>query len=574
MVPFRRIRWLTLAVVLAAMLLFFLRAATWAPRALTGTAPGDGFTRVNGVVHVHTIHSDGGGTTDEVVQVAARAGLDFIVVTDHNNLDAKPKEGYHGKVLLLVGAEISTTSGYLLGLGIRDPAYRFSGDARDALDDVRQLGGHAFAAHPTSPREEFTWRGWDLPGAWGLEVVNLDCQWREAGAARLTRAALTYPVNARLALLGLLTRPASVMRNWDAQLAKRDVPALAAADAHNRIALTKKRALRLPSYGALFDIARSFVLLDRPPCGEAAPDGTAILAALARGRSYAGLEALAPAGGFFFEALAAERRWTMGDTAPADVATRLRAGGRLPAHTRLVLLRDGKELQRGVGRFDVATPGPGVYRVEAYVPGWSMPWIISNPIYVFDRQETAARSARGLASSESASPSLTVLIDDFEERTTFAPEADTSSALGQDVLDTASPWRGRSSGRMSFRLGDGGGHQSASCALVSRENRDWAGKSGLVFAIRGDSEYRLHVQIRDENAYARDDGSETWFASAKSANAWQRVVIPFTFFRSTDPKTDGRLDLDRIRLVAFVVDKGADKIGTQGTIWLDEIGVY
>jgi hypothetical protein len=573
-IPFRRMMRVTLAVALAALALFFVHAATWLPKQTAGAAPADGFSRVNGVIHVHTTHSDGGGTTEEVVQVATRAGLDFVVVTDHNNLDAKSQEGYHGRLLLLVGTEISTTSGYLLGLGAADPAYRFSGDALDALDDIRQLGGYAFAAHPTSPREEFTWRGWDLPGAWGLEVVNLDCQWREASAARLARAVLTYPVNARLALLGLLTRPASVLRNWDAQLAKRDVPALAGADAHSRIALTKKKALRLPSYASLFDIARSFVLLDKPPSGEAAPDGAAILSALAKGRSYTGLQALAPAGGFFFEAFATERHWTMGDTAPADVATRLRVGGRLPPRTRLVLLRDGQELQRGVGSLELATPGPGVYRVEAYVPGWSMPWIISNPIYVFDGQQAAARAARGLAPSDSASPSLTSLIDDFEGRTAFGPEADVSSSMGRDILDSVSPWQGLSSGRMSFRLGDGGGHQSASCALVSREKRDWSGKSGLLFAIKGDGEYRVHVQIRDENPKARDGGAETWFASAKSAQAWRRVAIPFTFFRSTDPKTDGRLDLDRIRLVAFVVDKGAEKIGTQGTIWLDEIGLY
>jgi hypothetical protein len=573
-IPIRRIKRVALTVAIAALLLFFVRAATWGPRSLTGPAPADGFTRVNGVIHVHTTHSDGGGTTEEVVEAAAQAGLDFVVVTDHNNLAAKPKEGYHDKVLLLVGTEISTTSGYVLGLGITDPAYRFSGNAADALEDVRQLGGHAFAAHPTSPRDEFTWRGWDLPGSWGLEVVNLDCQWRAASGARLTRAALTYPVNARLALLGLLTRPASVMHNWDAQLAKRDVPALAAADAHNRIALTKKRALRLPSYAALFDIARSFVLLDKPPSGQSAPDGAAILTALARGRSYTGLQALAPAGGFFFEIVAGERRWTMGDTVPAEITTQLRAGGRLPARTQLVLLRDGKELQRSVNTLELATPGPGVYRLEAYVPGWSMPWIVSNPIYVFDQRESAARVARGLAPDEPAPPALTRLVDDFEGEAAFAPEADTSSSLEPNILDPKSPWQGRTSARMAFRLGDGGGHTSASCALVSRQKRDWSGKAGLVFAIKGDGEYRVYVQIRDENPKARDEGTETWFASAKSGRDWHRVAIPFTFFRSTDPKTDGRLDLDRIRLVAFVVDKGADKIGTQGTIWLDEIGVY
>jgi len=127
---------------------------------------------------------------------------------------------------------------------------------------------------------------------------------------------------------------------------------------------------------------------------------------------------------------------------------------------------------------------------------------------------------------------------------------------------------------MSFRLGDGNARNSPSCALVSRGRRDWTGASGLVFAIRGDAEYRVRVQIRDENPLGRDDGTETFFASAKAGRAWRRVAIPFSAFRSTDPHTDGRLDLDRIRLVAFVVDTAAAKIGTRGTMWFDEIGIY
>jgi len=155
---------------------YLLRVAVWQPLPLAGDLPRDGYARACGVLHVHTTHSDGGGTIDDVVQTAQRTGLDFVAVTDHNNLDGKPREGYHGDLLLLVGVEVSTTSGYVLGLGIPDPAFRFSGDVRDALDDIRQLGGTAFAAHPTSSREEFAWRGWELAGDWGHELLNLDCQ--------------------------------------------------------------------------------------------------------------------------------------------------------------------------------------------------------------------------------------------------------------------------------------------------------------------------------------------------------------------------------------------------------------
>ena len=120
-----------------------------------GAPPDDGYVRVPGVVHVHTTLSDGGGSPEEVIRAAKAAGLRFVVITDHNNLDAKRFEGVHDGVLVLVGTEVSTTAGHVLGLGIPDPVFRFSGDGRDALDDIAHLGGFAFAAHPLSPRPDF-----------------------------------------------------------------------------------------------------------------------------------------------------------------------------------------------------------------------------------------------------------------------------------------------------------------------------------------------------------------------------------------------------------------------------------
>ncbi len=138
-----------------------LRVALWRPFSVAGPLPDDGFVRVGGVVHVHTTLSDGGGTPEEVVAEARRAGLSFVALTDHNHLDAKPLEGYRDGVLVVVGTEVSTSAGHLLGLGLPDPVYRFSDDPTDALSDVRDAGGVAFAAHPVSPRPDFRWTGWD-----------------------------------------------------------------------------------------------------------------------------------------------------------------------------------------------------------------------------------------------------------------------------------------------------------------------------------------------------------------------------------------------------------------------------
>ncbi|HET7746473.1 MAG TPA: PHP domain-containing protein, partial [Vicinamibacteria bacterium] len=137
-----------LAVALAVALALVLRVVLWRPFVPAGDAPRDGYVRRGGVLHVHTTASDGGGTPEEVVAAARAAGLHFVVLTDHNTLAPKPIEGVRDGLLVMVGTEVSTTDGHVLGIGLADPPFRFSGGAEDALQDIRDLGGAAFAAHP------------------------------------------------------------------------------------------------------------------------------------------------------------------------------------------------------------------------------------------------------------------------------------------------------------------------------------------------------------------------------------------------------------------------------------------
>ena len=120
-------------------------------------------------MHVHTTLSDGGGTPEEVIAAARAAGLAFVAITDHNNLDAKPLEGYRDGVLVLVGAELSTPAGHVLGLGLdRDPPFRFNGDARDALAG-RAAASAAWRSRRTRsrPAPDLRFTGWDAARARG-----------------------------------------------------------------------------------------------------------------------------------------------------------------------------------------------------------------------------------------------------------------------------------------------------------------------------------------------------------------------------------------------------------------------
>jgi len=554
---------------------FALRVALWRPLELTGAEPADGFTRVAGVIHVHTTASDGTGSPAEVAAVAEAMGLGFAFITDHNTLDAKETEGYHGSTLVLVGVEASTQSGHLLGLGIPDPVFRFSGDAPDALDDIHLMGGAAFAAHPLSPREDFRWTGWDLPGPWGIEVLNGDSQWREAGWWSLAKSVALYPLNPGYALLQGLGPPRSVLERWDALLARRDAPGIAGADAHARIVIRKDTALRLPSYRAMFGVFQNHVLLAAPLEGDPQRDGRAIVDALARGRSYAAVDALAPANDFFFTAEVGGDRWTMGDTVPPQPDLRLRAGGRLPRGARLALLRDGREVRQGEGEVAFDAVDPGVYRVEVRVPGWDVPWILSNPIYVFPPEAAEKRQQQAAWPAEPPAPPAAAVIDAFDGATIFQPAFDQRSAVAEPILDPAAGSDGKGAARLRFRLGiPDASWPHAYCALVNAQGRDLSGRSGLVFAIKGDGVYRIWVQVRDDNPASADDGMEFWFTSVRTSTEWRRVAVPFARLRSINKKTDGRLDLDKVRQLVFVIDRGAEKPGSQGTIWIDDVGVY
>lgn len=570
----RRTSRLAALLVLVLLAGFGLHVFLWRPFGLVGEIPHDGYTRASGVVHIHTTLSDGSGTPDEVIEAAHKPGLGFVVITDHNNLDAKPFEGYHDGVLAIVGTEISTTAGHILGLGLPDPLYRFDGDARDGLEDVRDLGGFAFAAHPLSTRADLSFSGWDLPGPWGLELLNGDTEWRRAGVRNLLVAAL-YGLNHRYALLHGLNAPDELLARWDRMLADRDVTGIAGADAHSRLPLTKTRVLRFPSYESLFSLARNHVVLNAPLVHDKDPDTRAVLTALRSGHVYVGIDALAPADDFSFTIDGRSKRWTMGDSVPIEPGLRARAGGRVPHGARITLLRNGERLQESVEQLEALLPGPGIYRVEVRLPGWAFPWILTNAIAVFDEATLQGRVTNATWPADPEPPPPRTVIDSFDGLTVFLPGHDPASPMDENILDATGGVDGSGAARIAFQLGLPTPEKpDVFDAIVNRDSRDFTGAHGLTFSIRADGVYRSWVQVRDENLASTDEGTEWWFSSVRTSTAWRRVSLPFSRFRSTNPRTDGRLDLDKVRALVFVLDKGSDKPGTKGTIWIDDLATY
>ena len=214
---------------------------------------------VRGAIHVHTTVSDGAGTPDEVAPAAARAGLDFVVLTDHGDgtrLPTPPR--YVDGVLLIDAVEISTTGGHYIALGLGQAPYRLAGEPRDVIEDVTRLGGFGIAAHPDSPKSELAWREWQAPFE-GLEWLNADSAWRDERGARWLARWSAYWLRGPEVIASLLDRPRTTLARWDALNRRRAVVGVAGHDAHARMGPRGDwepgdggYSLRLPSYEAAF----------------------------------------------------------------------------------------------------------------------------------------------------------------------------------------------------------------------------------------------------------------------------------------------------------------------------------
>lgn len=102
-------------------------------------------------MHVHSEASfDGKEPVELILEQASDIGLDAVVVTDHDeieaSLEAKRKAEDHDLVGIS-GVEVSTKHGHLLAIGVDEmPEKGLSYE--ETMKEVRELGGVAVAPHP------------------------------------------------------------------------------------------------------------------------------------------------------------------------------------------------------------------------------------------------------------------------------------------------------------------------------------------------------------------------------------------------------------------------------------------
>jgi len=108
--------------------------------------------------HIHTTYSDGHNSVAEMVLRGRELGLDALAITDHNYYPGSLEAAEIAKTLgmnlvCLPGEEVSLEAAHLLSIGARagvgnSPPRKGYAGLRDAIDQIRALGGKAFICHP------------------------------------------------------------------------------------------------------------------------------------------------------------------------------------------------------------------------------------------------------------------------------------------------------------------------------------------------------------------------------------------------------------------------------------------
>jgi hypothetical protein len=346
-------------------------------------------------VHVHSDHSDGTGTVPRIAAAAARAGIDVVLLTDHDTLAGRYAgyERWHGGVLVCIGEEVTPRPGHhYLAFGIDAPVDHYGLTPREVVARVNEAGGFGLLAHPFSsgnPRfPRIPAAGWDEiapPGATGLELWSFVTDTVE----RLASVPDALRFLARPAGHPALDHPRpEALTAFDRVAARRRIVAVGGLDAHQLgVRVGEAVPLRLMSYETSFGLLSTHVLLDEPLPEEAWHARDAVYAALRAGRCYVARDELAPPRGFAFWAdNLASARVELGAEAPAAPDWALHV--RLPRPAAIRVLRDGAELARTPpgaqsDRLDVPAPEPGAHRVEVTIHDRGRPrtWILSNPVY-------------------------------------------------------------------------------------------------------------------------------------------------------------------------------------------------
>ncbi|MFZ5815095.1 MAG: CehA/McbA family metallohydrolase [Bacillota bacterium] len=342
---------------------------------------------VSGVIHCHSTYSDGMEPVSVIAEAANQAGLDFLLMTDHDTLAPLHELGeqWVERTLLLFGVEITPRHNHYLAYGVTQS---ISPHLPPALYTaaVAEQGGIGFLAHPvergSSPlgQNSYTWEDWSVTAYTGIEIWNYFSQWIGACSSRLATARTL--IDWRSAVRA--PYPETLAR-WDQLGLQRRVVGIGGMDAHGIKVSLLGRQVTLHPYLRAFRAIRTHLLLPRPFTRDLRTDRLLVMEALREGSCYVANHEEGDPTGFRFLGRRGDQWVEMGQEVAMERPGELFLSTRVPYQHRgkpvIRILKDGVPIAETRDcDLQVWDQGPGVYRVEAWRNGRG--WIFSNPIYL------------------------------------------------------------------------------------------------------------------------------------------------------------------------------------------------
>jgi hypothetical protein len=349
-------------------------------------------------LHIHSVYSDGNWTHQRIAEAGIQAGLDAMIITDHNIL-IHDLEGYFKnngkKILVVIGEEIHNKlrepqKSHLITFGQTKELCTYADNVQQLINHVKKSGGLSFLAHPFEDplpqvnETAITWEDWEAEGFTGIEIWN-----HLSELKNVSKNWFQLLFNVFFPQFYSRGPHPDSIRRWDELLlAGKKLVAVGGSDAH---CLNMKKGLfkrKIFPYQFHFKSLNNHIFVQNAPTGNYLMDRKAIIDAFRNGTSFVGNDLPFSTKGFRFYAQGRQKSAIMGEEIEIESSITLQI--KLPEAVECHLIHNGKTIQVWNDQeiCTYITKSTGFYRVECYIQylGLRRGWIFSNPIHIVKKQ--------------------------------------------------------------------------------------------------------------------------------------------------------------------------------------------
>jgi len=331
-----------------------------------------------GALHIHSTFSDGTSDVKDIARYAKKAGLDWIIITDHNDTRALELQGWYEGVLVLAGEEISPPAGnHYLAFDIKN-TISDKKSPQDYIEEVKNQGGFGFVAHPderTNRKNSFPplrWSDWDMNDFGGIEIWNYFSDWGDNYDPKIM--AIQY-----LFRNYFVSGPSSnTLRWWDELNLKTEkiIPAVGGGDTH----ALEKYGVKVFPYDESFKTLTNYIFLDKELDKDFETAKKQVYSAIKSGN-------LILANKWWNKNSDKINFWIENSSEKAHAGEKISFENKtqlyieLPHTGEIKIIHNGKSFKTLKEKnISCEISSAGKYRFEAYFRG--KPWIFSNPIII------------------------------------------------------------------------------------------------------------------------------------------------------------------------------------------------